>query len=95
MALEVLRSNPYLLVGEEFGVEFSQADQLALSLGVGGEDPQRLEAGLLFELAHNLNNGHTFLPRRKLIEATAILLDVSGGLLEACLEALASRGEVV
>ncbi len=43
---EVLRSNPYLIVGEEFGVEFSQADQLALSLG-GGEDPQRLEAGLL------------------------------------------------
>ena len=95
VALEVLRSNPYLIVGEEFGVEFSQADQLALSLGVGGEDPQRLEAGLLFELAHNLNNGHSFLPRRKLIEATAILLDVSGGLLEPCLEALASRGEVV
>ena len=70
VALEVLRSNPYLIVGEEFGVEFSQADQLALSLGVGGEDPQRLEAGLLFELAHNLNNGHSFLPRRKLIEAT-------------------------
>ena len=86
VALEVLRSNPYLIVGEEFGVEFSQADQLALSLGVGGEDPQRLEAGLLFELAHNLNNGHSFLPRRKLIEATAILLDVSGGLLEPCLE---------
>ena len=95
VALEVLRSNPYLIVGEEFGVEFSQADQLALSLGVGGEDPQRLEAGLLFELAHNLNNGHSFLPRRKLIEATAILLDVSGGLLEPCLEALAGRGEVV
>ena len=94
VALEVLRSNPYLIVGEEFGVEFSQADQLALSLGVGGEDPQRLEAGLLFELAHNLNNGHSFLPRRKLIEATAILLDVSGGLLEPCLEALAGRGEV-
>ncbi len=39
VALEVLRSNPYLIVGEEFGVEFSQADQLALSLGVGGGPP--------------------------------------------------------
>ena len=94
VALEVLRANPYLLVGEEFGVEFSLADGLALSLGVGAEDPQRLEAGLLFELAHNLNNGHTFLPHRKLVEATGVLLEVPGEQLEECLEALAARGEV-
>ena len=94
VALEVLRANPYLLVGEEFGVDFSLADGLALSLGVGAEDPQRLEAGLLFELAHNLNNGHTFLPHRKLVEATGVLLEVPGEQLEECLEALAARGEV-
>jgi len=94
VALEVLKANPYLLVGEEFGVEFSLADGLALSLDVGAEDPQRLEAGLLFELSHNLNNGHTFLPHRKLVEATGVLLDVPGDLLEECLDALTRRGEV-
>ena len=73
VALEAVKNNPYLLVGGEFEVEFSQADALALSLGVGPEDALRLEAGLLFELAHNnLNNGHTFLPRRKLEEATGV-----------------------
>ena len=95
VALEVVKANPYLLVGEEFGVDFSLADALALELGVGPEDPQRLEAGLLFEMAHNnLNNGHTFLPHRKLVEATAVLLQVSGELLEECLEGLVRRGEV-
>ncbi len=93
VALEVVKTNPYLLVNQEFEVEFSQADRLALDLGVGAEDPLRLEAGLLFELAHNLNNGHTFLPRRKLVEATSTLLEVSGELLEDCLEALIRRGE--
>ena len=34
VALEVVKANPYLLVNEEFEVEFSQADALALSLGV-------------------------------------------------------------
>lgn len=93
VALEVVKSNPYLLVNEEFQVEFTQADGLALSLGVGHEDPQRLEAGLLFELAHNnLHNGHTFLPRRKLIEATGVLLDAPADLIEESLEALARRG---
>jgi len=94
VALEVVKANPYLLVNEEFEVEFSQADALALSLGVGQSDPLRLEAGLLFELAHNnYSNGHTFLPQRKLVEATSVLLEVSGELLEDCLETLIRRGE--
>ncbi|MCI8304408.1 MAG: ATP-dependent RecD-like DNA helicase, partial [Lawsonibacter sp.] len=94
VALEVVKSNPYLLAGEEFEVEFSRADALALALGVGAEDPLRLEAGLLFELAHNnRNNGHTFLPRRKLVEATGRLLEISGELLEDSLDALIRRGE--
>ena len=94
--LEVIRGNPYLLVDRELGVDFSNADALALSMGMEGDDPQRLEAGLLFELSHNLNNGHTFLPRRKLLSATAQLLGLED--LEALgdgLEALLERGEVI
>ena len=95
VALEVVRSNPYVLSSWEFGVAFSQADQLALSLGVTADDPQRLEAGLLFELTHNnWNNGHTFLPAKKLLAATSALLDCSGELLEERLDALEQRGEV-
>ena len=95
VALEVVRSNPYVLAAGEFGVDFSQADALALSLGVAADDPQRLEAGLLFELSHNnWNNGHTFLPAQKLVGATAQLLECREEQLEERLEALAVRGEV-
>ena len=52
--MEALRRNPYLLVDREFEVEFSQADALALSLGVGAEDPLRLEAGLAFCVLQSL-----------------------------------------
>ncbi len=94
VALEVLKNNPYILAEGEFGVEFSKADELALSLGIEAEDAMRLEAGLLFELAHNLNNGHTFLPGRKLIEATATLLGTDIQVLETALEELQRRGEI-
>ena len=94
-ALDMLRGNPYLLVQEDFGMDFSVADELALSLGMEGEDPQRLEAALLFELTYNLDNGHTFLPRRKLIPATAQLIGVDGERLEEALDALLERGEVM
>lgn len=96
-ALEIIRGNPYLLVDGELGVEFSTADKLALSMGMEGDDPQRIEAGLLFELAHNLDNGHAFLPRRKLLPATAQLIELEGETeaLEEALEALLERGEVI
>lgn len=93
--LEVLRGNPYLLVDEDLGVDFSLADNMALAIGLEGDDPQRIEAGLLFELNHNLNNGHTFLPRHKLLGATAQLIAVEGESLEDGLEALLERGEVI
>ena len=95
VALEVLRDDPYLLVDEELGVPFSRADQLALDLGMEGEDPQRVTAGLLFELSHNLNNGHTFLPAGKLLWATGRLLGVEELPLLEGLDALTAQGVVV
>ena len=95
LALNMIRSNPYLLVDEDFQVAFSLADQLAAAMGLEEDDPRRLEAGLLFEMRHNLGNGHTFLPRRKLIPATGQLLDCADEPLEEAMDALCRRGEVV
>ena len=94
-ALETLRRNPYLLVDEELGVDFAAADALALSLGLEGDDPQRLEAALLFELSHNLRNSHNFLHRHKLLAATGQLIGVEEELLQDGLETLLERGEVI
>lgn len=95
-ALEALKDNPYLLLEGEEPVAFSVADGLALSLGLEGDSPRRAEAGLRFELAHNtLRNGHTFLPRGKLLRASGQLLGLDAAQLEAALEALLARGEVV
>jgi exodeoxyribonuclease V alpha subunit len=94
-ALDLIRENPYLLTEGDVGVEFAVADQLAIQLGMAGNDPQRVEAGLLFELRHNLNNGHTFLPRRKLLSATAQLLNLEDDSPERALEELLEQGEVV
>ncbi len=94
-ALVVVKANPYLLVDEELNVPFSTADRLALSLHIEGDDPLRLEAGLTYELVHNLSNGHTFLPRHKLLEATARLLSMERECLESALDALLGRNELV
>ena len=74
-ALEKVRENPYLLSGEACGVEFSVTDGIAMGMGLAADSDQRLQAAVTFELSHNENNGHVFLPRNKLISATTQLLD--------------------
>ena len=44
-ALEIIRGNPYLLVDRELGVDFSNADALALSMGMEGDDPSGWRRG--------------------------------------------------
>ena len=92
-ALETVRENPYVLTA--FGAEFFEADNMALEMGFDGDSPERMEAALLFELTHNLNNGHTFLPREKLLAATAQLLEADVIPLEEALGVLCETGEVV
>ena len=94
-ALEMVRANPYLLSGDSCGVEFSTTDSIAMSMGFSADCEARLQAAVTFELSHNENNGHVFLPRQKLLAATSQLLDCDETLPEAALEALLERGTVV
>ncbi len=95
LAADMVESNPYLLCEHTLGVPFSQADALAVELGVAGDDPQRIEAALIFELEHNADNGHVFLPRGKLLEATGALIGLPPADLEHGLDGLIELGEVV
>ena len=94
-ALEKVRENPYLLSGEACGVAFSVTDEMAMGMGMAADSDQRLQAAVTFELSHNENNGHVFLPRQKLIAATAQLLDCGTDLVEQALDSLIDRGGVV
>ena len=74
--IELLYDDPYLLMEEGLEAPFGAVDRFAIELGVAGDDPRRVEAGILFELNYNLNAGHSFLPEEKLIPATCQLLSV-------------------
>ena len=75
--VELLYDDPYLLMDEGLDAPFGAVDRFAIELGVAGDDPRRIEAGILFELNYNLTAGHSFLPEDKLVAATSQLLSVS------------------
>lgn len=94
-AMEMVKSNPYLIASDRIGGNFDEADALALSLGFEEDSPQRIAAATIFEMVYNLNNGHSFLPREKLISATAQLIGVDAESVEECLDVLIDEEEVV
>lgn len=92
-SLELVHENPYLLAQPQFGASFAGTDALALELGVDGDDARRVEAGVIFELRHNLNNGHTFLPLDKLTAATAAMLELQEAPVRDAIDRLCELGE--
>ena len=94
-ALELLRENPYILATNHIGGRFSEADALALEMGLDGSSRNRINAACLFELKHNLNNGHCFIPREKLAAVTAELINVEPSEAEASIDELIETGQIV
>ena len=94
-AMDLLYDDPYLLAEEEMDALFGAIDRFAISLGVSADDPRRMEAGILFELRYNLSAGHTFLPKDKLIVATATLLNLEPEDIKDTLEKLTVHGQVI
>ena len=94
-ALEVVQDNPYVLASTQIGATFAEADALALAQGMEGDSPQRVAAAIIFELRHNADNGHSFLPVNKLTDATCQLIGVEPEQVGEGLEMLLDSGDVM
>ncbi len=75
--VDTIRDNPYLLCSSGLYISFERADAICMSMDRAADDARRIEAGIIHVLRHNLNNGHTCLPRNKLVSTAALLLGVS------------------
>ena len=92
--VEALTQNPYLLCGEPLQLKFGQVDGIAAALQFESGSRLRVAAGLLYALRHNAGNGHTCLPRAKLLASTARFLRVEPDAIEAGLQEMLQDGEL-
>lgn len=74
-AIGMIEENPYSLCCEEIGLAFSAADEIAEKLELPQNDAHRVQSGLEYVLRYNARvNGHTCLPREKLVAVASGLL---------------------
>ncbi len=75
--LEILKENPYCLCAEGLNISFEIADRIAQEQNRLPDDVYRIQAGFIHILEHNKNNGHTCLPKDKLINVCCDFLELA------------------
>ena len=93
-AAQAIAANPYLLCGEPLQLDFRHADSIAQYYQMEGDCAQRLEAALLRTLRHNAGNGHTCLPRERLVATASAFIHQLPEKLTAALENCLESGEL-
>lgn len=94
-SVDTVEKNPYLLCSEGIGINFERACDIAEKLPVKPADEYRIAAGVLYVVRHNLHNGHTCLPREKLIPTAAALLGCSGDEADISADKLVEQKQLV
>ena len=93
--LAQVRENPYALAQQVHGIGFLLADRLAGQIGMRGDFPLRVQAGVLHVLRESSERGHCYLPLGVLAKSACQLLEVDAERIDIAVEKLAERGDLV
>lgn len=93
-AVARIQQNPYLLCLADIGISFERADSLAASLPEAPDPGYRMSAGILHVLSHNVGNGHTCLPRDKVLAPAANLLGTNTDAIDIAIDTLADQHQL-
>ncbi len=76
-AVDIITENPYVLCGDAQIISFDRAEKIASELEFAPQPKHRMRAGISHIIRHNLVNGHTCLPRMKVILLCCELLGIT------------------
>ena len=94
-AIEKVRTNPYMLAKDIYGIGFATADQIAQKLGIPRDSLDRARAGIDHVLLEATSDGHCALPLGKLKPAAVKLLEVEITSVEQALSQMLASGSLL
>jgi exodeoxyribonuclease V alpha subunit len=94
-AFQVLKSNPYQVCLDIWGVGFKTADKMALKLGVSPTSPERIKAYIRYLLEKDTEQGHVFSYQKDLENNCLKELEVDKEKIKKAIEELKKQKAVV
>jgi exodeoxyribonuclease V alpha subunit len=94
-SITVIRSNPYQMARDIYGIGFRTADKIARQMGLALDAPTRIQAGLLYTLGALSNEGHCFATLEQLSKEAARLMEIDQAACEAQVEQLVKQRDLI
>lgn len=94
LALDLIKRNPFILCTAQFGIGFEVTDRIADEYELPKDDYHRLLAGVSYVLLYNLNNGHTSLPREKVLPMAQKVLRIERQTIDDSIDLMIEKGEL-
>jgi exodeoxyribonuclease V alpha subunit len=93
-AIHIVSQSPYRLALDVWGIGFKTADRIAQSVGIGPDDPERAQAGVVHTLHEMTSRGHVFAERTGLTVTAAMMLERDEAAVNEAISALALADRV-
>ncbi|MBC7332961.1 MAG: ATP-dependent RecD-like DNA helicase [Actinobacteria bacterium] len=92
--LNIVKTNPYRLGEDIFGIGFKTADKIASNMGIQKDSIFRIKSAILYLLTRAEEEGHCYFPYQEFLENASDFLEVSDGKISAALEELEKENKV-
>ena len=76
-AFHIIKTNPYQVSYDIWGIGFKTADSMALKLGMSSQSPERIKAYIHYLLEKSTENGHVFALKSRLLDSCCKDLEIS------------------
>ena len=94
-SFHILKTNPYQVCLDIWGVGFRTADQMALKLGMSSSSPERIKAFLLYLMEKDNEQGHVFSLRSDLEKNSMKELEVEEDKTRSAIDVLIKQKSVI
>lgn len=74
-SIETVKTNPYKLADDIWGIGFKTADTIASKMGYEKNDLRRLKSGVTYTLSHMAEEGNVYAEEEQLVKSAIELLD--------------------
>jgi len=93
-SINIIKTNPYRLSEDIFGIGFKTADKIAMMTGIEKDSLFRIKAGLIYLLREAENEGHCYLPYEEFLEIAEGFLGVEIGKINNALNELEKEKKI-
>lgn len=94
-SINIVKTNPYRLADDIWGIGFRTADKIARQLGFDNHSFERCSSGIIYVLNELSNEGHCFATREQLLETAEKLLELERKLIDTTIDRLLEEKSII